>query len=434
MKQWMKRWSHPSTCKNGKFISENIVESVEEIANPGRGWYQIYTYFADVEFLPEEAVWCLREQEKLVLIILDISAYRKMEISEAGIHNIRQILEWFSQQGKDVILRCVYDTQGKGMEREPSTFARVEMHWKQLMELLATLTYPVYIYQGLLVGSWGEMHSSRYLQRDKLKILEEVCSKKSGIQYCAVRSPMLWRWLRDSHACEQDSKARLGIFNDGMLGSDTDLGTFGYEVSNQENWLRPWCSQDELDFVGEIGNHVPMGGEVVYPENGLAEVEKAQNLKTQVEYLRRWKVTYLNCVHDSRLLDEWKQEKWMSQDIWNGCSVYDYVGRHLGYRLVIRNADFTWKKGKGSFSFVIENVGFAGNYEEIEICLIGRDKEITIASGVKLLSGEKRTFSYMTDMVQGEYYLQAKRMRDKSIVCFANKSENREAILIGTFT
>lgn len=437
MSAWMKTWKAPWSHNSGRFIPEKFLESIEELGNPARGWYQIYTFQGDVPFEPEETRWCLKTGEALVLVLVDISAYQKVAIDNAGLQNIRNILEWFGQQGKDVILRVVYDREGKGMEREPSQFELVKTHLEQIAGILRTLEKPIFLYQGLLVGSWGEMHSSRYLVKERLVQLEQILRNDSGNCFYGVRSPLLWRWLREEASNQQVIwDERMGIFDDGMLGSDTNLGTFGYEARSAESWFRPWCREDELQFLDELCRHVPCGGEAVFPENG-------ELLKEHVQLLRAMHVTYLNRVHDRRILDMWRTWTWSSEDVWNGCNGYDYIGNHLGYRLVIRGVSaFPVRKSDSQYllKIEIENVGFAKLYQDVELCLEWHTADKgsyveTIAFDLRTLdSGSKKNIEYVTKVQEGTVYLLARRKLDGALLRFANECEDNRKILLGTFT
>ena len=60
-----------------------------------------------------------------------------------------------------MILRPVYDREGKGRECEPDSFEQVLEHLQQIGGLLRDMQHSVFIFQGMLAGSWGEMHDSR---------------------------------------------------------------------------------------------------------------------------------------------------------------------------------------------------------------------------------------------------------------------------------
>lgn len=441
--EWKKQWKNLWNRKSWQFAPEEFRESTGEIINPARGWYQIYTFCAQEPFAPEETRWCMSAGDALALVLIDISAYRKCPVDDAGLENIRAILEWFGQQGKDVILRVVYDREGKGMEREPSEFALVRTHMTQIAELMQELEIPVFLYQGLLVGSWGEMHSSRYLTSGKLAQLEQVLKNNTDTSFYAVRSPMLWRWLRDlSSGCQAPGNPeveRMGVFDDGILGSDTDLGTFSYEERSEGSWLRPWCREDELQFMEQLCRQVPCGGEAVHPEEGI----EGHSLEEHVKRLRAMQLTYLNRVHDERLLSVWRSWTWKSEDVWNGCSGYDYIGRHLGYRFVVRSATAVLTKRSDERCAVrieIENVGFAGLYQEVELYLKWQlvdgvtTEEVISADLRRIAGGQRAVIEHETQLRAGKVFLAAKRKRDGMPVRFANDCKENENILLGTFT
>ena len=55
----------------------------------------------------------------------------------------------------------------------------------------------------------------------------------------------------------------MGLFDDGILGSETDLGTFGVEPGSEAGWGSPWSTEDELIFEEQLCRYVPQGGEVL---------------------------------------------------------------------------------------------------------------------------------------------------------------------------
>ena len=67
-----------------------------------------------------------------MLVRFDIGAFRGMSLSEEALEYADEILKCFHSRGKEIILRVLYDTQGKGMEREPTLFSIVLTHMRQL--------------------------------------------------------------------------------------------------------------------------------------------------------------------------------------------------------------------------------------------------------------------------------------------------------------
>ena len=105
-------------------FSQEVLEEGEEILyeNPERGWYEIYTFPVEEKIDPQELKWSLHEQETLALVLLDLQKFREKPLDEQAIYNIKTILYFFASHKKDVILRPVYDREGKGLEAEPESW------------------------------------------------------------------------------------------------------------------------------------------------------------------------------------------------------------------------------------------------------------------------------------------------------------------------
>lgn len=421
------------------FKKAEIRESVEEIRNPGRGWYQIHTFPAEAEFSREELEWCLGDRNTLALVFIDIGYYRECPIDEAALKKIDGILECFEQSGMDMILRITYDREGKAWEREPYSFSQVMEHMIQLGPVISKHAEHIFVYQGLLVGSWGEMHSSRFLASSQLERLALVLSEHLGEQsFLAVRRPVYWRVLHLKGESEIQS-TRMGLFDDGIFGSDTHLGTFGENSAIEAGWGAPWNAAEELVFEEKLCQYVPQGGEVLY-EEGRAE---ERSLIKTVERLKKMRISYLNCVHDQRILALWKQLVWKQKGPWQGVSGFDYIGRHLGYRFCVRNISVRIVGGgKGTkvqcqWEISVENTGFAPCYQSAEAWLKWTDSKGRTCTKVlfpelhKILPGEVKTGTCITEPAQGEVHLCAARKRDGRSICFANDPVGGPGVLLG---
>ena len=64
--------------------------------------------------------------------MLDLQKFREKPLDEQAIYNIKTILYFFASHKKDVILRPVYDREGKGLEAEPESFELVLTHLIQI--------------------------------------------------------------------------------------------------------------------------------------------------------------------------------------------------------------------------------------------------------------------------------------------------------------
>lgn len=426
--------------KRLRFEPAALTESTAYLQNPSCGWYRLYPFALEEKPDFEELYWCLCAEETLVLALIDIGAFRDGELPERALCNLAEILEFFGNNKKEVILRITYDREGRGMEREPDFLNTVMGHMRQLGSVICAHREQILLVQGLLVGSWGEMHDSKFLSQERLKQLMHVWQETLGDIAVAVRTPQQWRILHPKNT--EPGSDKMGLFNDGMFGSLDHLGTYGWQKKEEAAWRGQWCREEEMDFTGKIAASVPYGGEAVGDSQELTIAEMA-------EEMRCTHVCYLNRMHDSRRLKQWKEARWNEPGIWGQVSVFDYIGCHLGYRFVVREARLEGKKDF-CLKICIENTGFSALNEEAELLLwLGRDyivlpdslcgilpqevKEITAALSAKT-NGSGQQLSLALQAGEGTAYplsLTLRRKRDKCPLFFANTLSEDGSVLLG---
>jgi hypothetical protein len=427
-------------AKGGKwsFVQGDLAEVTEEFKNPARGWYQIYTFEIEKEPDFEELKWCLNTQDALALVLIDIGSYRRKDLDEAGLERIRVILRFFESYGYDCIVRVVYDHEGKALVREPAEFTQVKTHLKQVSGVIRQCASSVFIFQGMLLGNWGEMHGSRFLDDIRMSQLAEVLRREKDPQtFLAVRRPVYWRRLhKGQKPGALDCSDGMGLFDDGIFGSASHMGTFDEEERKDQEWDKPWCREQELDFENKLCRQAPNGGETVYSSGFIRTLTP----KKVIEELGRMQITYLNRAHDTKMLDTWKEWKYPGSGVWAGKSVFDYAGAHLGYRFLARNVRVARvNRGSGQYRVEVEigNTGFGGFYQDGEIYLeymdrYGEKSAVVAESRMRgWRSGEVRRLSCMVETGGGEIYLAAKRKHDGARIVFANPSDKEGRTLLG---
>lgn len=435
MRKWIRKLGKRND--NSCFQKADLTESTAELSNPARGWYQIHTFWAEREPDFEELRWCLHPKDKLVFILIDIGYFRNRDLDQDALERISRILAFFAERSYDCILRVVYDHEGKALLREPFDFSQVKSHLEQLGDVIKRFAEVIFVFQGMLVGNWGEMHSSRFLEKEKLRQMTEILRRNKGEQtYLAVRRPVYWRILHEEPKGKHPIPAEdMGLFDDGILASESHLGTFGIESRKIVGWDNPWKREEELEFEAEIGRYAPNGGEVVYGQVYLQELTPVK----VVESLYKMQITYLNRAHDTRMLDIWKEWTYPGAGVWEGKSVFDFVSAHLGYRFLVRDVYAAVSKQEHLYSVEIdiENVGFAGCYQEAEMYLEFVDGEGSSSSwklecrmkGWK--SREHRTLNCTIEAGKGKLYLTARRTKDGAVIRFGNVSDEQGKVLLG---
>lgn len=417
-----------------KFYPAEIKDSADVLQNPARGWYTIFPFFLEEEPDFEELYWCLKKEETLALVILDIGAYREQILDAMVLTRIRRILEFFERHSYDVILRIVYDHEGNAVEREPFFFKVVVEHLEQLIPVVKEFSRTVFIWQGMLIGSWGEMHTSRFLFPSKMKQLWGMMKTGVGDEvFLAVRRPVMWRILHPE-ACTKEHlpSDSTGLFDDAIFGSDSHMGTFGNETKDVAGWDKLWRREEELEFEQELCKQVPNGGEVVCGKDYAELFTPASTL----EVLQKMHITYLNRAYDEKILQVWKQWEWQGEPF------FDYVGRHLGYRFCVRKVDVIQakKEDKIQVTVTIENIGFANYYQAADVLLLqtdayGNQELCKFNTDIRTWdSGTTREITCSIDRAEGELYIKILRKSDSRIIYFANQAEEDGSIFLGGFT
>ena len=410
------------------FRAEKFEESIAYDMNPGRGWYRIYTFQIEDPIDNESLKVVCCKDEQLALVLVDLKFYQFSSLDEKALLHMTQILEFFRQEKKEIILRCVYDTEGKGLEREPFGIQLIQTHMRQLGPIIKQYANTILTLQGLFIGSWGEMHQSKFLKPEHLKALVLTMQEVTdGAIQLAVRKPQYLRML--SKVCD---KLELGLFNDGIMASESDLGTYGLPPKSAAGKDDAWCREDEIEFQYNICQNRLNGGEVV-KDNPL------NNLETAIADLEKMHLTYLHSIYDSKVLDKWRKTIYQKEGAFKGVDGLTYIGTHLGYRFVIHEVIAEIKKKKIILTLTLENTGFANAYENMKANLLLKDENegiirIPITTNVRKWTSKKILSISVEFAIPAtknvEVYLQIRRDKDNYPIQLANVGA-KEALLLG---
>lgn len=355
-----------------EYTPSPCVESAAALDNPYIGWYQIHAYtLSDAPWDPTDVL----EQDYgpgLVLLQFNLCNFAEGPVSEAGLAQLEGILDAWHSRGRQLILRFLYDWDGKPHETEPESLSQILEHMSQTARVIDRHRDCVYILQGIYAGSWGEMHGSEYTNaEDMLTLMEHLDSVTDPSVFLAVRTPAQWRAVKDAwQAREGDSAGtglqRLGLYNDGLLGSETDLGTYGQGDSDfSAGQTQKRSRQDEITFQNTLCNHVPNGGEVTI-DNPYNDFPSA------VQDLAAIHISYLNDRYDEAVLAKWQADSFTGDGPFRGMSGYDYIAAHLGYRYVLRSSALSAPASPEEaavLTLALENVGFAPCYRPFDVAL-----------------------------------------------------------------
>ncbi len=357
-------------CYTITFLPETYTADNSHLDNPYRGWYRIFGYMlSDTEAAASEAAAsdCGDYTYEIALLEINLCNYASSEISSAGLAQLDVIFSKWQDAGKQLIVRFLYDWDGNARETEPEDISIIKRHMEQAGELVNQYKDCIYLLQGIFVGNYGEMNNSDYMdEKSMITLMEHLASVIDSSIYLSVRTPAQWRTICQSYepltaadAFSGTLAARIGLFNDGILASATDLGTYGdTSLSLAEDYSDQGAREDEIHFQNTLCRYVPNGGEVVL-DNVYNDFPNA------IGDLNDMHVSYLNSGYDETVLEKWKAAVYEGDDCFYGCSGYDYIGEHLGYRyaFLLTDCSFdTLRDDTATMQLTIENSGFSGSY------------------------------------------------------------------------
>ena len=431
------------TSKNSRRISfkpAKFKETTAEFINPDRGWYQIHTF----EMIPGRKIslvdreYTLDPNDALAFLLIDIGAFRDIPLDAVAIENLREIFSFFRDYRLDMIVRVVYDTIGNCLETEPSSEEQIIEHMNQLTPVMRDFADCIFVYQGLLIGNWGEMHSSKFLSPARLKKLSEgLIQDLKGTAYMAVRRPSYVRILFPEG--EDIRQTQVGIFDDAILASPTHLGTFGEKPAKEVRREQSWLPHEEISYVSALCDRVPYGGEALQCNEKDALYNVRNSLKEMAKYFANLHISYLNRIHDQEFMEHLKNLSWNGGGLYKGMNGFQYMSRHLGYRFVLRDVQCkALENGEDliRWDISIENIGFARCFFDTGCKMEAMDEygsviELDISEWIQLRQIPSQTthsFVVMTPPVSGPVYLRFTKQSTRQAVYFANENEEHNEV------
>lgn len=310
-------------------------------------------------------------------------------LDEVSLNNVRAALDSLRRRGGACTIRASYDIDCRGSQ-DPDIETTL-IHTKQLAEIYRDYEDVIHFVELGMFGTCGEMTTGG--QENHAKALQTFLENSSDGIKVGVRSPQvvaLWMGLkdpystwyvfpdfradserfRDSTRSERYAKYmdRVGLYNDGYLGSDNDLGTFGagepYPISRE----------NVISWMEEFGVAVPYGGDFVCNYN--PETRPPLNTAEYLSYEGfRTHTSYIGGSMAGKCYNYMDETTFVGIDPEYSGKVKgrEYVRDHLGYRFVLRKSalsDSAAVGGKLQLKLNIQNVGFANNLTASKATLI----------------------------------------------------------------
>lgn len=379
-------------------------------------------------------------------------------------------LDAIRQRGKCAIVRFAYDLNYNGFKNCDPEQSVILGHLKQIGTVYGRNTDVIQYVELGMYGSWGEMHSSYTGTNEHIaEALQTLLECTPPEIKIGVRRPdIVATWLGvnvgnnysgfdiDSEAFQQAAQAkgdtlfRVGMYNDGYLGSSSDLGTIGMGASGHQ-----MTREMMVKWLEQYSSHTPYGGELVANYNGDHPINTPAYLS---EEGFRTHTSYLNYEWHQPTILGWKEMTYEGDEAeYYGKDGFTYVENHLGYRFILRESEVECDNKTVKGLLQIENVGFGNLTKSSTVTFVIRNEHTIQELHPKetinpqlWLSQNTTEVSYAIelpdDLSEGEYDLfirlseYGKMESDHNYHCiqFGNPSEQYDqsigANLVGTLT
>ena len=359
----------------------NFQESTKTIRNPEMG----YPTFASWQDMKKDGIGSgqnfksnLEHEERIknlhgfTNLLYTLTDFTKngggadIPITEAALRDLAAQLDLLASRGGSALLRFAYDSRGE-KDKEPESLDLILTHIAQIGEVLHAHSDAVAGLEAGIIGLFGEMHTSKYCAAEYSKpIIQALLDACPNGRPVLLRSPSYlknWSGMEYAELAEWTPKpgsdgARIGFYNDGYMGSDSDLGT----------WMEDTMTRKEgVDFLNRMGTRVFYGGEYSgawwwttrfhtwLPENAIPEM-----YRSHVDYIRGNIFKDEHVSYEGFTYNEDYEFSWFPDNsAYYGQNCWKFIRDHLGYRLVVRAADCKAEGRTLYFSGKIENTGFS---------------------------------------------------------------------------
>lgn len=345
-------------------------ESLRELSNPERGFYVPCLIEGSPNGIIAESV-----KGNLIHLRISLAEFSHNYLMHKGLSSVylsaggwepltedflsqlNALMDDFRSHGSSVIVRFAYD-RFEGLSNMEPDMDGILRHISQLQPFFERNKDIILAVESGFVGQYGEQHSSEIVSPSYSKTTQKTIHTLVQALLETVPSPITVSVRRPTFAAYASGLAadelmrtefplespnyRIGVYNDGMFGSEDDLDTY----QNRK---------DELDWLSNQADHTAFGGEATFNDSTDGFDYTDGNYVS--EEMFQTHLTYLNSHWVTETIDSWKGAPYRGDDpLYARESAYTFINNHMGYRYVLRN----FQAGIDSISFQVENVG-AGN-------------------------------------------------------------------------
>jgi hypothetical protein len=355
-----------ASASNGVAGTRTYTADEDDFLNPERGLYLQHqgpdTGYNALQL--DNLKWHQQNNKvNLVRLVFNLRAFRDTDTIDAGyLVNMQRDFDTIRNANMKVIVRFAYDYSGNATNDVP--FHRMEQHIEQLARVVNANSDVIALYEAGFIGKWGEWHGSthygdegrpetNWASRPQVlqKILDEFEDRPVSLRY-----PRHLRYmLNPSGSPRVKPVERLGALNDAFLADRHDGGTYEPgDPAGDAGFLASFMAEGPGKAMG--GEHESFGATAAERQARFAEFD-----------LYDWSYLSYNAYTDN-----WRTATYPGSEM----TYWDYILRHLGYRIVLDSADLPTSVAPGDgipVSIRLRNVGWAAPFNERDVVIVLRD-------------------------------------------------------------
>ncbi len=301
---------------------------------------------------------------------------KNQDLTEDALNVLQTTFDNIRENKGFVIVRICYDPWYNGRSNVTPEHKWVMRHVEQLAPVLSKNTDVIVALEMGMHGAYGEMHSDTNITYDRiaeatnlmlrntppeLKILTRTgnySAKVLGFDNWGVDFNIDGEKFAEIAKAKGDTMYRVGMFNDGYLGTQYDYGTWGADCNTSI------CREEGVAWLEKYGINTPYGGEALTTASGYQVINTPEFLAYEGF---RTHTSYLNIQWNYNLINSWKATLFKQKDFdydparVDSLTGFKYINDHLGYRFVLRESWLSDTVGDDNMlraKLRIQNVGF----------------------------------------------------------------------------
>lgn len=318
---------------------------------------------------------------------------KSQDLTEDALNVLQTTFDNIRKNGSKVIVRFCYDPWFDGHSNTTAEHEWVLRHIEQLAPLLTKNVDIIVALEMGMHGAFGEMHSDTAitypqvaeavnkmlrLTPPELKILTRTGNYSAavlGFENWGVDFHIDGDVFKKIAEAKGDTMYRVGMFNDGYLGTQYDYGTWGADCKTSI------CREEGVAWLEKYSINTPYGGEAVETASGYQVINTPEFLAHEGF---RTHTSYLNLHWNDKVIARWKATHFAGKDYeYDGSKIdtltgFKYIEDHLGYRFVLRESWLPDTVGTSKTlraKLKIQNVGFGNLTKDAKVYLIVEESE-----------------------------------------------------------